>query len=121
MKMGLTGRVLIITGAASGVGAAITRMAVTEAARALVLVDRCAAGLDRIATALHGAADCAAVRVDLADRTTPPLVAKAAIARFPRIGGLLHAAGLTTRGLALNGAQDVWDQLFDVSARAGCF
>jgi NAD(P)-dependent dehydrogenase (short-subunit alcohol dehydrogenase family) len=112
MKMGLADKVLVVTGAASGIGAAIAWMAAAEGARALVLTDR-----DECAP-LAGAV---CVQADLADAAAPGVIAQAAIARFGRIDGLVNAAGLTTRGSAVGGTVAVWDQLFAVNARAGFF
>ena len=117
MKMGLDQSVVVITGAASGIGLAVARAAVAEGVGGLVLTDRDGPGLDR-ATGLDGA-DILRVVADLADPEAATTISRAAIDRFGRIDGLVNAAGLTTRGSFTTGTVEVWDQLFAVNARAG--
>jgi NAD(P)-dependent dehydrogenase (short-subunit alcohol dehydrogenase family) len=117
MKLGLEDKAVIVTGAASGIGAAIARMLAKEGAAALVLTDRDAAGLQRIASELSAAA----VLADLTDPAAPVAIARAARERFGRIDGLVNAAGLTTRGSFETGTPEIWDSLFAVNARAGFF
>lgn len=118
MELGLGRKTVIVTGAASGIGAAIARLMATEGAGGLLLTDRDAPGL------AHIAAELAQHRVetvvaDLADPLGPSAIAAAALARFGRIDGLVNAAGLTTRGSFLTGTAAIWDDLFAVNARAG--
>lgn len=115
MDLGLAGKVIVVTGAASGIGAAVARAAVAEGAGALMLTDRDGDGCRDLATAL-GVAHCMA---DLADPEAPAAIIAACTARFGRVDGLVNAAGLTTRGSFLTGTAAIWDQLFAVNARAG--
>lgn len=121
MKMELEEKVIIVTGAASGIGAAIARRAAAEGVGALVLTDRNAPGCAQLADELRGTTDLYCVPADLADDTAPQHIAQAAVARFGRIDGLVNAAGLTTRGSVSTGTPAIWDQLFAVNARAGFF
>ncbi len=117
--MGLDDKVILITGAAGGIGQAIAHLAAAEGATALFLTDRDEAGCRQTAADLRAggcAADCCFA--DLADVVAPPTIAAAAIARFGRIDGLVNAAALTTRGSFLTGTAALWDQLFAVDARA---
>jgi NAD(P)-dependent dehydrogenase (short-subunit alcohol dehydrogenase family) len=119
MNMGLEGKVIVITGAASGIGLAVARLAQAEGAGALVLTDRDAAGCEKAAAEIGGAS--AVVVAALADPAAPAEIAQAAKARFGRIDGLVNAAGLTTHASLVTGTIEVWDQLFAVNARAGFF
>ncbi len=114
MDMGLAGQVIVITGAASGIGRACALCALAEGADHLVLTDRNPAGLAQVAAQVP----CASVLADLADPAAARSVITAAIARFGRVDGLINAAGLTTRGSVATGSIEVWDSLFDVNARA---
>lgn len=120
MKLGLGGKAVIVTGAASGIGAAIARMLAAEGVGGLVLTDRDRPGLARVAADLP-ATPVEAVTADLNDPEAPQTVAKAATARFGRIDGLVNAAGITTRGSFITGTPAAWDQLFAINARAGFF
>ncbi len=119
MDLGLGRQTVIVTGAASGIGAAIARTLAKEGVGGLTLTDRDAPGLRRIADELGAATKVETVVADLADTAAPHAVAAATAARFGRIDGLVNAAGLTTRGSFVTGTVEIWDQLFAVNARAG--
>ncbi|RYI11366.1 MAG: SDR family oxidoreductase, partial [Acetobacteraceae bacterium] len=119
MDLGLGQRTIIVTGAASGIGAAIARMLAAEGVAGLLLTDRDRDGLDRIATDLGALTSVESVVADLADSTAATVIAEACVARFSRIDGMVNAAGLTTRGSFTTGTADLWDTLFAVNARAG--
>ena len=121
MLMGLTDKVVVVTGAASGIGKAVARRAVAEGVLALVLTDRDAAGCARLAAELEGATEIACVAADLADHAAPARIALAAKSRFGRIDALVNAAGLTTRGSLTNATPEIWDEVFSVNARAAFF
>ena len=118
MDLGLARQAVIVTGAASGIGAAIAQRLAAEGVGGLVLTDRDGAGLDRVAAPLS-ATPVEPVVADLSDPAAAQAIAAAAVARFGRIDGLVNAAGLTTRGSFVTGTAELWDQLFAVNARAG--
>jgi NAD(P)-dependent dehydrogenase (short-subunit alcohol dehydrogenase family) len=119
MDLALGRMAILVTGAASGIGAAISRMLAAEGVGGLVLTDRDAAGLQRIADELSSGTEVQTVTADLADPAAAQTIAAAAMDRFGRIDGLVNAAGLTTRGSFTTGTVDTWDSLFAVNARAG--
>jgi NAD(P)-dependent dehydrogenase (short-subunit alcohol dehydrogenase family) len=121
VKIGLEDKVIVVTGAASGIGLAIARLAVEEGVAALVLTDRDGPGCDRALSGLRGGCELACVVADLGEMAAPGTIAAAAKARFGRIDGLVNAAGLTTRGSVVSGTPAIWDQLFAVNARAAFF
>ena len=110
----LAGKIIVITGAARGIGAAIARQAADSGADGLVLVDRDPVGSGR-------PCPVETVRTDLADPQAADTVAAAAVARFGRIDGLVNAAGLTTRGSFADADPALWDRLMAVNARAPFF
>jgi NAD(P)-dependent dehydrogenase (short-subunit alcohol dehydrogenase family) len=117
MNLGLADKVVIVTGAASGIGAAIARALAAEGVGNLLLTDRDGAGLLRIASELGAGA----AEADLSDDAAPDTIAQAALAQFGQIDGLVNAAGLTTRASVLTGTSAQWDALFAVNARAAFF
>lgn len=117
MDLGLQRMAVIVTGAASGIGAAIARMLATEGVGGLLLTDRDGAGLKRIAAEVS--VPTGMVVADLEDPAAPGAIAAAAVTRFGRIDGLVNAAGLTTRGSFETGTAETWDRLFAVNGRAG--
>lgn len=122
MRVGLAGQVVVVTGAASGIGAATAELAAASGAAALLLTDRNGEGCRRVERRLAaGGARVAGVEADLLDAAAPAAIARAARAAWGRIDGLVNAAGLTTRASVAAGAREVWDELFAVNARAPFF
>jgi NAD(P)-dependent dehydrogenase (short-subunit alcohol dehydrogenase family) len=119
MDLGLGRKAIIVTGAASGIGAAIAQGLSSEGVGGLVLTDRDASGLDRVTATLTAGTAVERCVADLMDPETPAVIAAAAVSRFGRIDGLVNAAGLTTRGSFETGTAEIWDSLFAVNARAG--
>src|SRR5215203_3582807 len=114
--MVLTDRVAIVTGAASGIGAAIAR-AYGEAGAALVLADRDDAGLRATAQAL-GDAPHEVVAGDLLADGAPEALVATALARFGRLDVVVNAAGvLETHGIDGFPAE-VFDRIMAINVRA---
>ncbi|KPP83811.1 MAG: Dehydrogenase [Rhodobacteraceae bacterium HLUCCA08] len=114
MQVELNDMIVVITGAARGIGAAIARIAAGSGAAGLVLADR---------DAIDITAPCPVETVvaDLSDPQGPTAILSAARARFGRIDGLVNAAGLTTRAGFDDATPALWDDLFAVNARAPFF
>lgn len=119
MDLQLGRQAVIVTGAASGIGAATARCLSAEGVGGLILSDRDAPGLARIVADLSPETPVETIGADLADPATATAITAAALARFGRVDGLVNAAGLTTRGSFQTGTAAIWDQLFAVNARAG--
>lgn len=106
--------VVVITGAARGIGAAIAQHAVEAGAEALVLVDRHPVSLDL-------PCPIETVIADLALPDAPGEVIAAALARFGRIDGLVNAAGVTTRAGYGDATVELWNRMFSINTRAPFF
>ncbi|MBW7922944.1 MAG: SDR family oxidoreductase [Rubellimicrobium sp.] len=120
MRGELAGKVIIITGAARGIGGAAARLAAASGAGALFLTDRDAAPLAATAESL-GDARVAVLAADLEDPAAPAAIARAAITAFGRIDGLVNSAGYTYRMGLDDATLDGWDRMQAVNARAPFF
>lgn len=114
MNVSLDGKIIIITGAARGIGAAIAEEATRSGAAGLVLSDREPIEIDL-------PCPIEVVQADLMDRDAPQRIAQAAKARFSRVDGLVNAAGVTTRGSFSDATPELWDQMMAINARAPFF
>ncbi|GAB5509488.1 MAG: SDR family oxidoreductase [Hyphomicrobiales bacterium] len=114
MNVSLAGKIILITGAARGIGAAIAAEAARSGAEGLVLTDREPIKIDL-------ACPVEAVQADLMDPDVPQKLSDAAKARFGRIDGLVNAAGVTTRGAFSDATPALWDQMMAINARAPFF
>jgi NAD(P)-dependent dehydrogenase (short-subunit alcohol dehydrogenase family) len=109
----LAGKVVLITGAASGIGAAIARRCVSEGARvACADHDEKAAAL--LAEALGP--DAMAVPCDVTDRRSAERTVEAVRAGFGRLDGLVHNAAAPSRdGTVTDLDEKQWRLEIDVS------
>lgn len=106
----LTGRTALITGAGSGIGAAIAT-ALHGAGAAVVLSGRNAANLDAVASGL------ARARTTTADLAQPG-AADALMTQAGRVDILVNNAGLTRDGLAVRMGDDAWAEVLAVDLTA---
>lgn len=118
----MDGRVLLVTGAAQGVGLATALEAVRSGAHAVLLTDRNIEKGETAAAQIRSAGGHAAFfAADLSDPSAPAGIIEAGIRLFGRIDALVNAAGLTDRGSVANASVELWDTLFAVNARAPFF
>lgn len=103
---GLADKVVVVTGAAQGIGAAISEACEAAGAR-VVRVDRLAIDSGIIA--------------DLAEPDAPARVMAEAIARFGQVDGLVNAAGITTRASFEDADVARFDAMMAVNVRAPFF
>lgn len=111
MKVTLDGKVVLITGAARGIGAAIATRA-GQAGATLFLTDR---------DPLESTPANGTHQADLADPAAPAAIIEAALARFGRIDALVNAAGLTHRAGLQDAEVGLWNTMFSVNTRAPFF
>jgi len=114
----LAGKVAIVTGAASGIGAGTAEVFAEHGAR-LVLVDRDCTGLDSVRARLDAPASPAiAVCGDVADAATIERVVATTIATFGQIDVVFNNAGIMPTGDLRDFAEATWDDVMAVNIKS---
>lgn len=115
--MGLPGRVVLVTGASSGIGAAVAEQ--VAAAGALVgLVGRDEARLARVAAGIaeHGGR-ALALPADVTERAAVRRVVEEVTRELGVVDVLVNNAGLSVWQHMVNADQDSWDAMVDTNIR----
>jgi len=118
----LTGKVVLITGAAQGVGLATARLCASAGASAIVLVDRQSDKGRTVEWELSRdcrfTSECLFVQCDVSVPAEVAAAVRQADARFGRIDCLVNAAGDTRRASLQETTVELWDALVAVNLRA---
>ena len=109
------GRVVLVTGAAQGIGAATAQRLAASGAR-LALLDRDAGALEALASTLP--VDCPRFVLDLRDGAALDEAIGQVEAQLGPIDHLAHVAGILRVGDVLDMDEDDWDACMAVNARA---
>jgi NAD(P)-dependent dehydrogenase (short-subunit alcohol dehydrogenase family) len=122
MDVRVNDKVLLVTGAAQGVGRAVALEAARSGAAAIMLTDRNKTrGTEVVSEILQLGAKAAFVAANLDEQETPARIVSAAIDQFGRLDGLVNAAGLSDRGSIADADTALFDHLFAVNTRAPMF
>jgi NAD(P)-dependent dehydrogenase (short-subunit alcohol dehydrogenase family) len=125
-----TGRVVLVTGAAGGIGGEITK-ALLEAGHAVAAVDRNAATLDRLVARWRGTSHAARlhpVLADLAGEAACTQAVAAAQSHFGRLEAIVNNAGIGMSSIRPDAetrhpgiaelTPAIWDDFFAINVRA---
>ena len=111
----LSGKVVAITGAASGIGRACAQ-ACLEAGAKVALVDRDAAALEKVCAGLGP--DAVPVVVDLLDKDSVATMLPQILERCGRLDVFHANAGAYIGGDAVEGDPDAWDHVLNLNINA---
>ena len=113
-------RVALVTGGASGIGAASVRRFVAEGAQVMV-ADLDGEGAEQLAIELGAMTDT--FQVDVADSSAVDDMVKATVERFGRLDVLFNNAGIVSTGTVDSLSDEHWKRIIDVdlsSVMYGC-
>jgi len=109
-------RVVLITGAGQGIGAAIARR-FAELGDKLVLVDVNAEQLQQLASSLDAAAEILPLTADVSNKQQVAGLVAQVVEKFGRIDVLVNNAGIIRDNLISNISEQDWDQVLDVNLK----
>lgn len=119
MTRGLSDKIIVVTGAAQGIGAGYARRLVEDGAT-VVLADRNREGAEAAASSLGGPGKATAYPLDVADRAGCAAFAAALTDDYGRVDGLVNNAAVfstITMKPFWEITDDEWDQLMAVNLR----
>ena len=117
--LGLAGRVVVVTGAASGIGRAVAQALAGHGVR-LGLLDRDAGALASVATELRGrGASCIGLPCDIADEAAVLAAAAELRATLGPVQGLVNNAGLLRAGGLAEVSLADWNSVLAVNLTGG--
>jgi enoyl-[acyl-carrier-protein] reductase (NADH) len=103
----LTGKIAIVTGAASGIGAASAKLFADEGAQVLA-VDRPESAIDTAHAGNNAIATCA---VDITGDDAPKTIVSAALEKFGALDILFNNAGVSGRAFVEEMTDEQWDRV----------
>lgn len=107
-------KVIVITGASSGIGEATARALVNAGASVMLAARR----VDRLESLVKELGDQAAAHTtDVTDKQQVLDLAQATLKRFGKIDGWVNNAGLMPLSMMIEGKVDEWDQMVDVNIK----
>ena len=116
MTQGIENKVVVITGASSGLGEAAARLLSAEGAR-LALGARRVDRIDALARELGGDGKALALATDVVDRAQVEALVAAAVAAWGRVDVIINNAGLMPQSRLDALRVEEWDRMVDVNIK----
>ncbi|MEQ4530587.1 MAG: SDR family oxidoreductase [Mixta sp.] len=115
--MDTSNKVIVITGASSGLGEAAARMLASKGA-SVVLGARRVEKIAALAEEINAVGGCSiAVQTDVSDRTQVKHLVDSAVETFGKVDVLLNNAGVMPLSLVEELKIDEWDQMIDINLK----
>jgi NAD(P)-dependent dehydrogenase (short-subunit alcohol dehydrogenase family) len=114
----LSGKVAIVTGAASGIGRASAMVFAAEGARVLAADIDEPCGRETVAKILEQGHEAVFARVDVSSETAVKQMAEDTVARWGRIDILFNNAGVVLVKPLEETTEDEWDRLMSINVKA---
>lgn len=105
------GKVVLVTGGARGIGAAVTRAFAAEGARVAINHRRSAEAAERLAEELGGGATARAVKADVVNSEEVDAMVQDVLETFGTIDILVNNAGITRDNLLAAMSDEEWDDV----------
>jgi len=114
--MEMKGKVIVVTGGASGIGRALAQRFAQEGAQGVVVADRDEAGAQKVAAAVNGLA----MAVDVSKESDIQALVARANDRYGRIDVFCSNAGIITRG-GIEASNEQWQRIWEINLMAHVF
>ena len=121
MSKRLEGKIIVVTGAAQGIGFECARMAASEGA-SVVLGDIQKERGEEAAAKIQKAGGCAIFQyADLTDESQCAALVDAAVKKFGKLNGLVNNAGWFPRARLEETTTDLWEKVMQVNLRSAFY
>jgi len=115
------GKVVLVTGGASGIGRGISEVLAREGAR-VVIAARGAVRGEQCAAAIRATGgEAVFVSTDVADEKSVRALVAAAVARYGGLDALVNNAGIFPRARLEETTEELWDRIFAVNLKGAFF
>jgi NADP-dependent 3-hydroxy acid dehydrogenase YdfG len=115
MAKNLDGRVALVTGASSGIGAATAVSLAGAGARVALAARRSERLRDLVERVRHAGGEAIAIQADLSERASAEHMVAASVERFGRLDILINNAGVMFLQPFADGVPDDWRRMVDVN------